>query len=292
MGARGDSYYEYLLKQYLQTGIEWIKDDYVKAVSAIRERLVRETTGPLKLSYIAEILRPYAGRGDINPKMDHLTCFLAGTLALGYYHQVLKVPQIRGHSVGDSQFGDHMYLAEKLTRTCYMMYNLTATGLSPEIAYFGEGLWDQELQIRPADAHNLLRPEFIESLFYMYHITGNKQYREWGWNVSFGLIFSSKRYKLARNNQLTTKNIFLLFLPQVFQAFQKYTKVSSGGYTSISDVRNRDNVRPKDMQESFWLGETLKYFYLLFCDDKVVIEKLLNNYIFNTEAHIVPRRIY
>ena len=77
----------------------------------------------------------------------------------------------------------------------------------------------------------------------------------------------------------------------MFKAFEKYTKVSSGGYTSIDDVRNPSNVRPKDMQESFWTGETLKYLYLTFCDDKEVINKLLDSYVFNTEGHLFPRRL-
>ena len=35
----------------------------------------------------------------------------------------------------------------------------------------------------PNDAHNLLRPEFLESLFYMYQITGNTTYQDWAWNI-------------------------------------------------------------------------------------------------------------
>jgi hypothetical protein len=38
--------------------------------------------------------------------------------------------------------------------------------------------------------------------------------------------------------------------------------------------------------ESFWLAETLKYFYLLFVDDPDVIP--LDKYVFNTEAHPLP----
>ena len=37
--------------------------------------------------------------------------------------------------------------------------------------------------MKPADAHNLLRPETVESLWYMYHLTGNKTYQEWGWKI-------------------------------------------------------------------------------------------------------------
>ena len=50
-----------------------------------------------------------------------------------------------------------------------------------------------------------------------------------------------------------------------FQGIEKYTKVA-GGYTTIGNVRNALDTRPRDMMESFFLGETLKYLYLLFAD--------------------------
>ena len=51
----------------------------------------------------------------------------------------------------------------------------------------------------------------------------------------------------------------------LFQGIEKYTRVS-GGYTTIGNVRNALDTRPRDMMESFFLGETLKYLYLLFAD--------------------------
>ena len=38
--------------------------------------------------------------------------------------------------------------------------------------------------------------------------------------------------------------------------------------------------------ESFFLGETLKYLYLLFSDDPDLLS--LDTYVFNTEAHPLP----
>ena len=70
------------------------------------------------------------------------------------------------------------------------------------------------------------------------------------------------------------------------QAFEKYTRVPTGGYTSIGDVRNPDSLSPRDSMESFFLGETLKYLYLLFSDDQSSLN--LNDYVFNTEAHPLP----
>lgn len=252
LGARADSYYEYLYKQYVQTKIQFLLDDYLKSIEKIQEKLLQITKGELKLTYIGEIL---TNSQTLNPKMDHLVCFLSGTLALGYYNEYLQKLEI---STPNDKFINHLKLSEDLARTCHFMYNLTETGLSPEIAYFGQQKFEQEFYIKPRDTHNLLRPEFVESLFFLYHITHNEKYRNWGM--------------------------------EVFQAFQKYTKISTGGYTTIGDVRHPNNVKPKDFMESFWLAETLKYLYLLFMDDKIIINKLLNNYIFNTEGHLLPKR--
>uniref|UniRef100_A0A1B0ACP5 alpha-1,2-Mannosidase n=1 Tax=Glossina pallidipes TaxID=7398 RepID=A0A1B0ACP5_GLOPL len=44
----------------------------------------------------------------------------------------------------------------------------------------------------------------------------------------------------------------------------------------------------RDLMETFWLGETLKYFYLLFSDNPKEID--LEKWVFNTEAHPLPIR--
>ncbi|XP_053201986.1 endoplasmic reticulum mannosyl-oligosaccharide 1,2-alpha-mannosidase-like [Panonychus citri] len=259
LGARGDSYYEYLLKQYLQTGIDWLKGDWLKAVDAIRNRLVRVTQGPKQLTFIGELLRRETS--VVHPKMDHLVCFLSGSLALGHHH-LTKTNAYADDYAMKSKIDQHLELALALARTCQFMYNTTQTGLSPEIMYFNENpsQGEDELTIHPADAHNLLRPEHVESLFYLYHLTKDQQYRDQGW--------------------------------QIFQSFNKYCKIPTGGYTSIGDVRDSKHVRPKDHQESFWFAETLKYLYLLFSDDEQLIHKILNHYIFNTEGHLVKRYQY
>lgn len=40
-----------------------------------------------------------------------------------------------------------------------------------------------------------------------------------------------------------------------------------------------------DVQQSFFLAETLKYLLLLFSDDSVIP---LDSWVFNTEAHPMP----
>ncbi|XP_055322080.1 endoplasmic reticulum mannosyl-oligosaccharide 1,2-alpha-mannosidase isoform X2 [Sitodiplosis mosellana] len=237
LGARGDSYYEYLLKQWVQTGKktnDFLIEDYIAAIDGVIEHLVRRTPNE-KYVYIGELIN---GK-DFKPKMDHLTCFLPGTLLLGYTN---GMPE------------SHLHLAQDLMETCYQMYAKQQTFLAPEIVYFNlNGESETDIYVKSNDAHNLLRPEFIESLYYFYSLTGNTTYQDMGWTI--------------------------------FNAFEKYTKVKNG-YTSIGNVKNALNTRPRDMMESFYLGEMLKYFYLLFSDDRKEID--LEKFVFNSEAHAFP----
>jgi mannosyl-oligosaccharide alpha-1,2-mannosidase len=87
----------------------------------------------------------------------------------------------------------------------------------------------------------------------MYRLTGDKKWMEKGWTM--------------------------------FQALEKYTKTSIA-YSGISDVMS---AFPKktDRMESFFLAETLKYYFLLFTDPKVLS---LDYYVFSTEAHPFQRK--
>lgn len=68
------------------------------------------------------------------------------------------------------------------------------------------------------------------------------------------------------------------------QGFEKYAKVTNG-YTSLANVRS-ETPPPRDMMESFFLSETLKYLYLLFSEDRYLIN--LKYYVVNSEAHPLP----
>uniref|UniRef100_A0A673ZDB8 alpha-1,2-Mannosidase n=1 Tax=Salmo trutta TaxID=8032 RepID=A0A673ZDB8_SALTR len=236
LGARADSYYEYLLKQWIQGGKKEtaLLEDYLQALEGVKKNLLKKSS-PNRLTFVGEL-----SHGRFSPKMDHLVCFLPGTLALGAHHGLPA---------------DHMELAKQLMETCYQMYAQMETGLSPEIVHFNmhEGSIG-DVDVKLADRHNLLRPETVESLFYLYRFTKDRKYRDWGW--------------------------------EILQNFNKYTKVSTGGYTSINNVRDPEYPSPRDKMESFFLGETLKYLYLLFSDDPELLS--LDKYVFNTEAHPLP----
>ncbi|KRY52702.1 Endoplasmic reticulum mannosyl-oligosaccharide 1,2-alpha-mannosidase [Trichinella nativa] len=236
LGARTDSYYEYLLKQWLQTGktINWLKDDFLKSMSGVTKLLLRRSKSR-KLAFVGELLQ----NSSFSPKMDHLVCFLPGLLALAVHHGLNQML---------------LETAKSVATTCYEFYTANPLGLGPEIAYFNVNDLSSksDIEIKQADSHSLLRPEAIESWFYLYRITKDPIYQDWGW--------------------------------QVFQAIEKHAK-QVNGYCSVQSVLVEE---PKciEKMESFFLAETLKYLYLLFDDDNSTLT--LDEYVFNTEGHPLP----
>ncbi|KAI1079997.1 glycoside hydrolase family 47 protein [Whalleya microplaca] len=272
LGSRGDSYYEYLIKQYLQTGGQEpvYLEMWEEALDGIRKHLIT-TTSESQLKFVAEL--PQGIGGPLSPKMDHLVCFLPGTIALGATGGY-TLAAARKTLDWDADKERQIQLARDLMKTCWGMYAVTKTGLAPEIAWFharnedlepvpGDrpttstrnslGSWRRDYIVKPLDSHNLQRPETVESLLMMWRITEDPQYREMGWKI--------------------------------FKAFEKYTKVSHAqGYTSLDDV-NAIPPPTRDNMESFWLAETLKYLYLLFSPVELLP---LHEVVFNTEAHVFP----
>lgn len=92
------------------------------------------------------------------------------------------------------------------------------------------------------------RPETIESVFYMYRLTGDRKWQDKGWHM--------------------------------FQSWMKTAKVP-GGISSVQNV-NADKIVYGDNMESFIFAETFKYHYLLQSEPDFMS---LDDYVLNTEAH-------
>lgn len=75
MGALGDSFYEYLLKSWLQSGRtdEEARQMYADAMDAATKKLIQKSNGGL--TYFAEMKF-----GRLEHKMDHLACFSGFTI--------------------------------------------------------------------------------------------------------------------------------------------------------------------------------------------------------------------
>ena len=288
LGSRGDSYYEYLIKQYLQTS----KSEPVylemwnEALEGIKKHLLTYSQHA-SLTVLGE--RPNGLDKPLSPKMDHLVCFMPGTIALAVTGgESVAEAKTRLGSDWTSRQDEDLYLAKELMKTCWGMYKATATGLAPEIAHFriddpprpwtagpdapvahsfddtSNTEWRQDFDIHSNDVHNLQRPETVESLFYLYRITGDPIYREWGWEM-----FQS----------------FMTHTKVVQQFGEHHEKNPVYAFTSL-DNANKIPPAHRDNMESFWLAETLKYFWLLFGpEDEFPLDKV----VINTEAHIFPR---
>lgn len=167
-GAMGDSYYEYLLKVYLQTAkteTVW-KDSWKQAMAEMQSRLVLKTRGGLR--YVAE-----ENNGRQTHKMDHLACFVGGMLVYGAHtlpsHEVDQAWEIN---------------AAGITETCYQMYHRQPSHLSPEcVALRPDQGPGQDMAIWNNAAHYLLRPEAAEAIFYMHYYTGDPKYRRWAGEI-------------------------------------------------------------------------------------------------------------
>ncbi|KAJ7099054.1 glycoside hydrolase [Mycena crocata] len=273
MGSNGDSYYEYLLKQYLQTnGTEPVYlQMYNDAMDGVHAHLVK-TTPAQKLTYIAELLprgwEDWMTSWDPQPKQEHLACFLAGSLMLGATTAGLRRDYYPHASVPPRMYemtptGKRDWLTGVAYLEGCMATHKTKTGLSPEGVTFrteadppGERDWyingAGQPGSPPYDARYMLRPEISESVFLAWRLTGDQRYRDWAWDI--------------------------------FSAIEKHCRLPGGGYATVMDVDTLP-VQHADKQETFFLSETLKYLFLTFADASVLS---LDEVVFNTEAHPFP----
>ncbi|KAJ5086851.1 Class I alpha-mannosidase 1A [Penicillium alfredii] len=275
LGGSSDSAYEYLPKEFLLLGgaNDQYRKMYKKAMNAVRKNLLFRPTlkDGRNIRFLASTTPLTPARKsslqstDLDYEGNHLSCYAGGMFALG-----AKAFGIDGD----------LEIAAQLTDGCVWAYESTQTGIMPERFHllpcesstscdWNEDRYQAEVarhtpsHIPRGDPQSpsvplgmvdilsptyLLRPEAIESVFIMYRLTGDDAWRRKGWNM--------------------------------FEAIVKHTQTEVA-HAAISDVMAQKPAQ-KDLMESFWLAETLKYFYLLFSDPDVVN---LDKYVLNTEAH-------
>ncbi|RKP06019.1 glycoside hydrolase [Thamnocephalis sphaerospora] len=212
VGAGIDSYLEYLLKAEILFDDPAYGDMFEELYRAMMLH-VRDTQG-----YLYLWIDMYS-RAIVSQFVDSLGAFLPGL-------QVLAGDvdnAIRGHLV-------YYHIWRK--------YNML-----PE-------RYDFHLR-QPAMAQYPLRPEFIESTYFLYRATKNPFYLEVG--------------------------------EMVLRDLQRYARVSCG-FTSIENVETKKHA---NRMESFFLSETLKYLYLLFDEDNIINHSDVN-FVFTTgkSAHL------
>lgn len=287
VGGMADSLYEYFPKQYLVLkGLSsQCKTLYLNAVIAIQQFILFKPLTPKNEDIVLTGTMRESGSSnfELDPQMQHLSCFAGGMVALAA--KIFDRP------------GD-LKLAAQLTNGCLWAGKSTPSGLMPELFHAvpcpggleNDCVWDEEawaddmirrntndersgerqlpkherIKLKEeslrlprgisaiANRQYLLRPEVIESVFVMYRVTGDERWREEAWSL-FTSITNRTRTDIA--------------------------------FAVLEDVTSHSS-RLNDKMESFWLAETLKYFYLIFSEPSVVS---LDDYVFNTEAHPFKR---
>ncbi|KFY44227.1 hypothetical protein V495_03552 [Pseudogymnoascus sp. VKM F-4514 (FW-929)] len=278
LGAMVDSLYEYLPKQYMLLGglLEQPKKMYEAFIPVAKKHLFYRPLNPENLDILVSGEVRVEGkppRYDLKPEGQHLTCFVGGMV--GIAAKIFKRP-------------DELLVAEKLANGCVWTYESQVHGVAPELyqlipcnnatnptCEWSEKAWHagiglssdpksaqkkiSDKRLAPGftsypDPKYLLRPEAIESVFIMYRITGDPAWMDKGWRM--------------------------------FQSIEKITRTSIAN-SAVDDV-TRSKPQKIDSMESFWLAETLKYFYLLFSEFDVVN---LDEWVLNTEAHPFRRPV-
>lgn len=168
MGALGDSFYEYLLKTWIQGGMQetWLRTMYDEAVDGMFDVMLAESarTG---LAFLAD----WNGHSQ-DRKMDHLVCFMPGILALGAYTSP--------NGLDSSRAQRDLAVAKALMYTCREMYHRQPTGIAPEYVTFPKS---GDMDVPGNVAFFILRPETAESLFVLHQLTGDPIYRQWAWEI-------------------------------------------------------------------------------------------------------------
>jgi mannosyl-oligosaccharide alpha-1,2-mannosidase len=264
LGALADSLYEYLLKTFIILGgLEPMYEQmYRTAMDTVTEYLLFRPMLPDQddILFTGDVsVNSNADKPRLTAEAQHLGCFVGGMYGLG--GKIFDIPE-------------HVTYGEKVAKGCAWMYDAMPTGIMPEVynliscstlepCDWDEETWDVKSGgintltkgvVSADDPRYLLRPEAIESIFLMYRITGDEEYQEMAWRM--------------------------------FQSIKNATETSVA-FATINDVTVTTGETDKtNSMESFWLAETLKYFWLIFSSPDVIN---LDEYVLNTEAHPLRR---
>jgi mannosidase alpha-like ER degradation enhancer 2 len=241
-----DSYYEYLLKCALLFNDEDCRRMWRDSVDAINKYLAEDLTRQLRASTRPDIKwrTQYAelwyGHADMNSGKRTATTY--GALD-AFFPAVLALS-------GDEE------RARRLQASSFKMWTLH--GIEPEELDY------QTMQVKSAGYP--LRPEIVESAYYLYH---------------YALVDARRTYFPEPRKKLNPAD-YQLMGETMWRDFVKHCR-NDVGYAALKSVVTKEKT---DSMQSFLFAETFKYFYLLFSPPRILD---FNSVIFNTEAHPVRR---
>jgi len=225
IGSFVDSYFEYCVKAWILLGDEDYRDMFHELYGGIITRLHNPLSKKNQIGWFGHA-NMYSGK--VSAESTNLASFFPGTLVLW----------------GDIFVGQ-LFLDRLLSI-------VRRFDFIPERYAFNEG---SPRILNKRSSGNPLRPELIESIYYMLGVAEGEREKQELLKVAFDML-------VALNNSCWTEC----------------------GYAALLSVENRTL---DDRMDSFWLSETLKYFYLIF-DENNPLNK--ENVLFSTEAHFVDLR--
>jgi mannosidase alpha-like ER degradation enhancer 2 len=208
-----DSYYEYLLKCWLLFGDRDCRRMWLESIAAVNKHLADEVNGEL-----------WYGHADM--RTGSRTASSYGALD-AFFPAVLALS-------GDVE------RARRLQASSMKMWR--AHGIEPERLDYRT--------LKVTSAGYPLRPEIVESAYYLHRLTGDPRYLREG--------------------------------AEMFEDFVRHCKTDTA-YAALKSVETKEKA---DNMESFLFAETFKYFYLLFAPPKTLDFRTV---VFNTEAHPIRK---
>ncbi len=183
-----DSFYEYLLKLWIYKDRSDTKliTMYLNTMKAVQKKLIRKSSGGL--TFVGETNDASA----LVHKMGHLACFSGGLFALTSSYVT---------ELSEKEKSEYMRLAKEITNTCHESYVRTQTHLGPETFHFS-GV--EALSLNENEKYYILRPEVVESYFYMWRLTHDQKYRDWAWDV----VIALERHCKTDNGYQGLKNVY------------------------------------------------------------------------------------
>lgn len=213
VGARIDSYYEYLWKCWRLFGDRDCLAMWTPSIAAVDRYVLEDVHGALWSGQVDMATGRRTGH-----EYGALDAFFPGLLA----------------------YSGDLRRARRLQDSSFAMWRLH--GIEPEAYDYRRGM--------VTAPEYPLRPEIIESTWYLYRLTGDARYRTMG--------------------------------KVLFEDFVRYCRTDAG-YAALKSVVTKEQA---DDMESFVLAETFKYFYLLFAPPRTLD---LDEVVLNTEAHPLKR---
>lgn len=244
-GLETGRYYEILLNLYIVTGgvHHEVLTKYISAMDDMIAHLIVDFELPhdVKGKALVSVLGKYKTK-----EMDSSVCFVPGMLAKGAQYG-------REHAVGElvERYVVHMDVAKGLLATCVHLYLREPTQLNAETYEWILPTWTSLQVQKEVEGHGfgLGSDATIGSLFTLYRVTQDAQYREMGWTI--------------------------------FKALERHCRTEVA-YAPLESVKEKNHVEHQDPMDSALLSQTLKYLYLLFSPVEVFP---FDTHVFTSQGH-------